>query len=675
MTDKNQKRPPSGDGIADKRRKVLSDLASIRGVTKTALSKTLHALQERGLLVDNLVTTPTLAQYHRGVRSAIESHGLQTYTPYGQVIQELDLPCEKMPRWHYLNPFAFVWHLCSINQWLFNLVAATARNAPGGVLSIIVYIDEINPGNPLHPELGRLIQAIYWTFADFPLWFIRRKASWFTFGLLRSAVVKDMRGYISELLVIVLKVFFGSVTHDSWERGCTIQHGDRSTLLFAKFAGFLADEKGLKEIFDIKGQGGSIPCFTCLNIRNRWVECDGTNLLHMWDPARDKVKHASDKHIKVKVRKVTEAHATGNATFLATTQTALGINYNPQGLLWCAMLMNSVLHPTSNYIRDWMHTLASNGVVGTHIALITKALADIGCPLSIVRAYAKKFTLPRSRGRVSDMYFKDELVMTDHVRHFASDVVGMVPLLFAFLIEKASPRGWIPRNITCFSALHAILCILRRGAITPSIADPLRAVILRHAQLWIELYGNTNCKVKFHHLYDLVDDMLRLGKAVSCFVTERKHKDVLAVADSVSRHLERTTTCAFLQNVVSHWRDNMDACRPCYLNRAKQCTIGGETIICSEEAVLQCGTVFRHDMVLLQDGSVAQVVDFFLYDDDGVATVLVRVDRFAKSMDGPLYFRKCLVGRCVLDSDELVEPVAWYSVNEDTIAVALPIYE
>ena len=207
MADKNQKRPPSGDGIADKRRKVLSDLASIRGVTKTALSKTLHALQERGLLVDNLVTTPTLAQYHRGVRSAIESHGLQTYTPYGQVIQELDLPCEKMPRWHYLNPFAFVWHLCSINQWLFNLVAATARNAPGGVLSIIVYIDEINPGNPLHPEPGRLIQAIYWTFADFPLWFIRRKASWFTFGLLRSAVVKDMRGYISELLVIVLKVF------------------------------------------------------------------------------------------------------------------------------------------------------------------------------------------------------------------------------------------------------------------------------------------------------------------------------------------------------------------------------------------------------------------------------------------------------------------------------------
>ena len=372
----------------------------------------------------------------------------------------------------------------------------------------------------MRPDRARELEAVYWTFAELPLWFLRRKDSWFCFGLLRCLIVDGMKGGASELTKTIMLKFFPT-SGDSWLNGICLQNDTRSRIVVAKFGGFLADEKALKEIFGITGQAGSVPCMTCLNVRNRWVVVDGVTTIKMWDPDRSKVVKASDKHIAAKVRRVREAAESGNKTVLKQTQSLLGVNYVPEGLLFCPALAN-VLRPTSNYIRDWMHTLVSNGVAGTHLAMIVQALIPLGCALSVLRTYAQKFTLPRSRGKVTELFFKDELMCSDHVRHFANDVLAMFPLLDAFLVEKAEPRGWFPRNIACFKAMYAVLCILRRGDMSVAIHTRLNALVNTHATLFLELYGDANAKVKFHHLYDLADDMLRIGGALSCFVTERK---------------------------------------------------------------------------------------------------------------------------------------------------------
>ena len=161
----------------------------------------------------------------------------------------------------------------------------------------------------------------------------------------------------------------------------------------------------------------------------------------------------------------------------------------------------------------------------------------------IIRAYAKQFKPPRSRGKVSELYVKDELIDTDHVRHFASDVLGMLPLLFAFLIEKAVPRGWLPRHIMCFTALYKIVNIVRRGLMTTEVWARMNVLINTHATLWLELYGNEPSKMKFHNLFDLPDDLRRIGSCLGCFVTERENKDANAAAATTYRHLERTATC------------------------------------------------------------------------------------------------------------------------------------
>lgn len=232
----------SGSGTHDKRQKTLSTLASVNGVSKTGLAKTLNLLHQQGYLNDSLVDTASFGQYRRGIQAAVESNGLSIRTSYGPIIQELLLPHASMTQWHYINPFAFVAHLCSINEWFYDLLTRAAA-APHETLSIIIYIDEINPGNPLRPDKARMLQAVYWTFAELPNWFLRRKDSWFTFGVIRSAIVEDFSGKVSEFMRIIVSVLFGTTGGDSWLTGTTVMNGGRSMIIRAKFAGFRADEK------------------------------------------------------------------------------------------------------------------------------------------------------------------------------------------------------------------------------------------------------------------------------------------------------------------------------------------------------------------------------------------------------------------------------------------------
>jgi hypothetical protein len=138
-----------------------------------------------------------------------------------------------------------------------------------------------------------------------------------------------------------------------------------------------------------------------------------------------------------------------------------------------------------------MHTFVSGGVAGTHLAMICGALHDIGIGIEIVHTYAQNFKLPRCRGgKVSDLYLKKNLVTTDHVKMFAGDVLGMVCIMYAFLIDKIQPRGLLETNIECFAALFVMLCILRRGDMSNAIHITFTALTLKHNRLFLDLYGN-----------------------------------------------------------------------------------------------------------------------------------------------------------------------------------------
>lgn len=87
--------------------------------------------------------------------------------PCGRVLDCLTVPIDGQPwQWHILRPAALLDRLCSINNKFGDLVAATDN--------VVMYADEIKPGNVLRPDKGREQLCFYWTLKELPSWFVSR---------------------------------------------------------------------------------------------------------------------------------------------------------------------------------------------------------------------------------------------------------------------------------------------------------------------------------------------------------------------------------------------------------------------------------------------------------------------------------------------------------------------
>ena len=81
---------------------------------------------------------------------------------------------------------------------------------------------------------------------------------------------------------------------------------------------------------------------------------------------------------------IVEIKAKGWAAQLEQLEVRSGINYNPHGLLGDAQL-RAVIDPIKHYIRDWQHSICSNGVGSLEIAAVMRALKDVGIPIRLSR--------------------------------------------------------------------------------------------------------------------------------------------------------------------------------------------------------------------------------------------------------------------------------------------------
>ena len=656
MKGKRASSSKDNDGDDEKRQRLVSELAGTHGCSKEALANILKRLHDRGFLKD-LTTAHSMSSYRRAVKKPFEEIAFGRPTNYGSLLQWLALPNSdhSVP---YINPFAFLSVICKCNLAFFTLLKGLTLP-----LKLIIYLDEINPGNPLAPDPQRLVQAVYWTFADFPSFFLARKDSWFVFTIFKTMTIKQqLQGYISEMAKLILKVFFPDGHGTSFKSGCHFHNENDYIVVTASFKGFLGDEKALKEIFDIKGQARSVPCPSCLNARNRWVATDGTNLQKFWDPNLDgRIAKTHGHHTAIADR----LRQASTKTERNSIETKTGVNFNPFGILFDLYLMSSVITMPSAYIRDWMHTLVSNGVAGTHLAAICAALAAIGISIDIVQAYCKQFHLPKHRGsKPSDLYFKDNLVDGDNVRHFAGDVLGMVTIMWAFLKDKIEPRGLLPDNLKCFQSLYKLMCTLRRGEIDTNFLSKFQAEVLKHATAFIQLYGDRLCKIKFHHLYHLAYDLYLLGRCISCFPGERRNKDALSVTNATDRSMENAAVKNFLHKTVLFWEDQEHCAKPRHMISPSGETLFGDRLVRqSTQLIMECGHIWAKDMVYLKDGSICRVIDFWEIDNELFCKGSVH-DHVSS-----LYF--ATIGNvCFVSVDIIVEPISWYENSERGYIVA-----
>ena len=159
------------------------------------------------------------------------------------------------------------------------LYANTTRE----VVDIIMYMDEFTPGNNLRPDKGRSMQAAYCNLFQFPMWFLRDSATWFSLAYITSRSMADTglseAHLLRELLTYVLSLGVAPGSCD-----LRYKYNGRLVCLRLRFLTYLADCKSLFHFAGSRGAAGITPCPVCVNCKK--YPADGEIDIYEWDESK-----------------------------------------------------------------------------------------------------------------------------------------------------------------------------------------------------------------------------------------------------------------------------------------------------------------------------------------------------------------------------------------------------
>lgn len=691
----SRKRPASALDVTASDASLHREL--VQCSSQVGLIQSMNALQRAGLLAD---FRPRQTRAELSAAKRMHSH---QRTPYGYVVQKMDIPSAKLSSWEYCHPLALMYYLASVSASFFELMQEVLASA-NGPLRVIVYIDEIVPGNPFRHDQGRKLQAIYFAFAEWPAWLLSRTGAWPVFGVLRSSVVKEFPGGVSELMKLVLRKFFpalGTGIHLVSPNGAT-------AFLRGAFGGFLADEKALKEVFDCKGASGTrshsdstrtlghvketlrrdtvprveknrmlrvtlcgtLPCQSCANvlsISNRAFVADGLVCIDCADRSKF-MPHTTESIYQI----IDDLRAAQPGKRSQLSQT-VGFNYNEHGLLQDAdFRAQRLIHPTQHYLRDWMHTLVSGGQANTHTALLLHKLKANGVPVRTVQEYIIEYNLPSKHGKVSPEWLKDSLLNNkDHSQFssFASIMLTLVPLIYAFLMDVVHPSGHLQDDIRCYGLLTSIIALLQRADTAPSNVHQFIQLVDEYGALFIRLYDRA--KAKFHHMYHLHEGIVRFGRVLSCFVTERRHRSTKKAALQIFRYIEETVLKDLINRMVESFISDASLFQQEYLVTPKVGTCAGAEIQVAFTAVLKPGKLAKGDVVyVVQDGvpAACRIEQFWCRN----GFIAVQLWKYTCVHGDRRYWKSQHLTSSFVSASVIVDAVAWRPDSADQIRIVPP---
>ena len=645
---------------------LKSNLSRIDGCTKTALCKILQTLHKDGALNIDIGNPSAASSVKRKFREPL-SDLRRLETPYGKLLLPIPTGIESVPTIEVCNPFAYLYHLSSIEPSFAKLLH-DATEGGNRELRIVIYMDSINPGNPLRPEKNRTTECVYWTIAEFPDHVLTKASGWLVFSAIRTTLVEQWPGSFSGFMKSVITLFWSpDRKSQSFERGIMVPFNDRSVIVRCCLGGILADEKAHKEIFGLKGASGSKPCITCQNViqfvdkaalaraGGFWVGIDEVD--------HRKLQYSSSDDVYGIVDQLRGTFGTVTKARFKRMEQATGINYDPEGLLFIDNRMRRIVRPVEMCFRDPMHSLVSNGVAGTESARLIAELEAHGVTIDHLRRYVDAFTLPKAHGKAPAVVMQKDRVVEDHLRCLAGELLALAPLLLAFLEDHIVNRGLMPEHYSCYKLLVRILAITtcgpRAGA---QRSRELGQSIIEHHELYRKLYPDF-IKPKFHHLLHVEENCNHIGLLLSCFVTERKHRSVKRAGLWTFKNYEHTLIADIVNRDIGRLQEEGALSRTALLSPME--FIGYRT---STAAHLPCGDVQHGDLIAYRGKQVVEVQRFWCSPDSteiilqGISLIATEIDSMWRK-GGPAFFGA---------AEGVVQAVAW-AHRGDLLRIVQPV--
>lgn len=340
------------------------------------------------------------------------------------------------------------------------LLAIAKRAAPfSGGWSMIIYGDEITPGNVLRPDNARKTTAFYISFRDFGSW-LRCEDAWLCIAVIRHNTAASARGGMSGVIRILLEAVFADMS-------VGIVIGDE--LFFCTCTNIIGDEAALKSFWGAKGSAGIKPCLPCKNVvmkdeRSGLLCNDASGYLIDISEARVRnLDFATDDDIWWLCDQLLQHR--GSKASLSQKEKAFGLRQCPFGLL-AALPLREHVKPRSNTF-DSMHCYFSQGIAGQELQLfLTAAEQEFGLKYEALDKYCKlQWKTQRDRKYTNTFSPQREAHPSDTFRGMASEVLYVYPLVEQFaatVIEPLCDAGLFKRKLDCFYTMCKIVRLLQR---------------------------------------------------------------------------------------------------------------------------------------------------------------------------------------------------------------------
>ena len=118
--------------------------------------------------------------------------------------------------------------------------------------NIILYSDEVTPGNTHSSQNDRKFQAVYWSFLEFGPWALSHEEYWFPLMTEYSSVVKGCSGGLSQVFASLLKLFFEPGGFNAAPSAGGILLESLSVRFFAERRGVLQDGGAHKAVWHFR---------------------------------------------------------------------------------------------------------------------------------------------------------------------------------------------------------------------------------------------------------------------------------------------------------------------------------------------------------------------------------------------------------------------------------------
>ena len=351
-----------------------------------------------------------------------------------------------------------------------------------------------------------------------------------------------------------------------------------------------------------------------------------------------------------------------------------GLKYLPNGVLFVPLL-REFFSPTNHQIADWMHMLCNGGVVGTELGLLIHVLKAQRPSITLeeLTNFLLQFTLPKKHGKVDAKWLGSNRLHDDNLQTLCGMLMSLCPIVLLFLEVNVAPKGILQENILCFKILVDILGLLSLG---PDRAmryvDKLRKLIVLHARMFSMLYPLA-AKPKFHHfLCSTVRDMEWVGKLLSCFVTERLHRTSRKAALHVFRHMEHTVIADVINRQCNGMMNDVNLYNVRFTVNPKDIQLSCPgTFSFALSCVLECGEIFKDDIVWMRDGTVGAVVKFWekATEEDIMVEIANHPIASPTSMNE---FRQDNSVHSFHRAQDLFDACSWFTISPGLIKVIQP---